>query len=128
LKIFRLRNEQVNGFAFDRCDYDLVALAMQGKGIREIPIHKALLYRNRLNKGHQVLDEEFTTWHECLRRYDKVSQEHSNLKATNDPIIAIVDKLYSYKTVNYTKKPRVRIAIIFNFFREREVHCSWTMK
>ncbi|CDW90006.1 wd-40 repeat-containing protein [Stylonychia lemnae] len=113
IDIFRLKSESVNGFAFDRCDMDLVSLAMLGKGIREIPVHKALLYRNRLSKGHQVLDEEYTTWHECLKRFDKVSQEHSNLKATNEPIIAIVDKLYSYKTVNYTKKPRRKRGTLF---------------
>eukprot|EP00347_Sterkiella_histriomuscorum_P004436 403360465 len=106
IDIFRMKNESVGGFAFDNCDMDLVSLAMQNKGTREIPVRKALLYRNRLNKGHQVLDEEYNTWQECLKRYDKVSQEHENLKASNEPIIAIVDKLYSYKTVNYTKKLR----------------------
>lgn len=54
-----------------------------------------------------MLDEEQNSWYECLVRYDKISQEHQNFKPTSEPIIAAVDKLYSYKTINYTKKPRV---------------------
>lgn len=105
-----MKGETVNQFCFDRCDNDFVALAMINKGIREVPIKKALLYRNRVKNGHQVLDEEFATWQECLKRYDKISQEHQNLKPQSDSIIAAVDKLYSYKTVNYTKKPRVSLS------------------
>ena len=66
----------MNQFCFDSCDIDIVALAMINRGIREVPVQKSLLYRNRLNKGHQVLDEESATWAECLKRYDKVQQEH----------------------------------------------------
>jgi len=47
-----MRGETVNGFAFDRCDMDLVAIALQSRGIREVPIKNSLLYRNRHNKGH----------------------------------------------------------------------------
>lgn len=53
-----------------------------------------------------MLDEECANWHDCLKRYDKVEKEHKDVKLTNEPIIAVVDKLYAYKTVNYTKKPR----------------------
>ena len=42
-----MRSETVSGFAFDHCDLDLVTLALQNRGIREIPIKKSLLYRNR---------------------------------------------------------------------------------
>lgn len=62
IDVFRMKGEMVNGFAFDRCDSDIVALAAQSKGIREIPIRKALLYRTRAQKGHQVVDEELATW------------------------------------------------------------------
>jgi hypothetical protein len=71
-----MKGETVNQFCFDRCGLDLVGLALLNKGIREIPVQKALLYRNRVNKGHQVLDEEYATWNDCLKRYDKVAQEH----------------------------------------------------
>lgn len=53
------------------------------------------------------MDEECPTWGECLHRFDKIAAEHANIKPQNDAIIATVDKLYSYKTVNYTKKMRV---------------------
>ncbi len=76
IQIFRMKGETVNQFCFDRCGLDLVGLALLNKGIREIPVQKALLYRNRVNKGHQVLDEEYATWNDCLKRYDKVAQEH----------------------------------------------------
>lgn len=42
----------INGFAFDKCDMDLVAMACLNKGIREVPVKKALIYRSRLNRGH----------------------------------------------------------------------------
>ncbi len=100
---------------------DLVAIAAQGKGIREIPVKKALLYRTRLNKGHQVLDEEGANWHDSLKKYDKVEQEHKELKPTNDPLIAVVDKLYSYKTVNYTKKPRVNFTYLTFIENKRDI-------
>jgi len=63
----------VSSFAFDHCDLDLVALSLQNRGIREIPIKKSLLYRNRHNKGHQVVDEEQGSWHECLHRFDRIA-------------------------------------------------------
>lgn len=68
-----MKGETVNAFTFDRCDMDLVSIAMLNKGIREIPIQKSLLYRNRHSKGHQVVDEECATWHDCLHRFDKIA-------------------------------------------------------
>ena len=48
------------------------------------------------------------TWGECLHRYDKLAQEiGSTYKPSADSIIAAMNKLYSYKTINYTKKMRV---------------------
>jgi hypothetical protein len=42
-----MKGETVNSFAFDHCDMDLVSLALQGKGIREVSVKKSLLYRTR---------------------------------------------------------------------------------
>ena len=46
-----MKGESVNGFAFDRCGKDLVALALLTKGIREIPVHSTLIYRTRTAPG-----------------------------------------------------------------------------
>ena len=35
IDIFRMKTETVGDFAFDHCDLDLVAFALQSKGIRE---------------------------------------------------------------------------------------------
>jgi len=90
VELFRLKGDPVQGFAFDRCGMDLVALAMLNKGIREVPIQKTLLCRNRMNNGLTLVDEELNSWNECLHRYDKYPVTSSN----NDPIIAVVDKIY----------------------------------
>ena len=102
-----MKGEVVNGFAFDHCDLDLAALALQGKGVREIPVKKSLLYRTRKEKGHQVADEEAQTWHESLNRYNKVAQAHPEMKPQSDAIIGAIEKMYHYKTINFTKKQRV---------------------
>lgn len=68
-----MKGEVVNSFAFDHCDLDIVAITLQNKGIREIPIKKSLLYRNRHNKGHLVVDEEVGSWHECLNRFNSIA-------------------------------------------------------
>lgn len=47
-----MKSETVGGFAFDHCDLDIVAFTLHGKGIRELPVRKALIYRNRSAKGH----------------------------------------------------------------------------
>ena len=70
----------MNAFAFDHCDMDLVSLALQGKGIRELSVKKSLLYRTRQIKGHQVVDEEMNNWYEGLHRFDRVAQEHADIK------------------------------------------------
>ena len=75
-----MKGEAVNGFAFDTCDQDLVAMAMLNRGIREVPLQKSLLYRNRHISGHQVVDEELLTWHECLHRFDRLAQEHAHIR------------------------------------------------
>jgi hypothetical protein len=99
-----MKSETVGGFAFDHCDQDIVAFTLHGKGIREIPVRKALIYRNRSAKGHQVVDEEPTSWVECLNRYNQVAREHADIKPQSDALVAAVERLYQYKTINYTKK------------------------
>lgn len=68
------------------------------------------------------MDEELLTWGECLHRYDKLAQEIGNtLKPSTDSIIAAMNKLYSYKTINYTKKMRVTLVnlLIFPFIEKK---------
>jgi hypothetical protein len=43
-------------------------------GIREIPILSTLLFRNRIENGLQLIDEEQLKWDECLHRYDPIEQ------------------------------------------------------
>ena len=68
-----MKGETVNSFAFDHCDMDLVSLALQSKGIREVSVKKSLLYRTRQQRGHQVVDEEMNNWNESLHRFDRVA-------------------------------------------------------
>jgi len=41
-------------------------------GIREIPGLNTLLFRNRVENGLQLIDEENLKWEECLHRYDVI--------------------------------------------------------
>lgn len=102
----------MNSFAFDNCGKDLISIALLSRGIREIPILKTLLYRNRQNNGREIVDEEQPTWHDCLHRYDMYTQEHADIKSKNEPVNAAVDKLYHYKTINYTKKARRKRGVL----------------
>ena len=115
-----MKGEVVNAFAFDHCDMDLVSLALQGKGIREFSVRKSLLYRTRQQKGHQVVDEEMNNWHDGLHRFDRVVQEHADIKGQSDSIIAATERLYQYKTINYTKKQRVKFPLLDNLFSVQE--------
>ncbi len=40
------------------------------------------------------MDEELTTWYECLHRFNKVASEHADIKPQSDALIAAVEKLY----------------------------------
>jgi hypothetical protein len=102
-----MKTETVGEFAFDHCDLDLVALALQARGIREIPVKKSLIYRTRNQKGLQVVDEELGSWNECLNRFDRVAQEHQDIRPFTESVIGAVERLYQYKTINYAKKQRV---------------------
>lgn len=70
-----MKTETVGGFAFDHCDMDIVAFALQSKGIRELPVKKSLLYRNRGAKGHQVVDDEMNNWYDSLHRFHNIAKE-----------------------------------------------------
>lgn len=48
------------------------------------------------------------------------SKEHADIKSKNEPVNAAVDKLYYYKTINYTKKARVITTYFFNIVLEEE--------
>lgn len=106
IDIFRMKTETVGDFAFDHCDLDLVAFALQSKGIREIPVKNSLIYRTRSQRGHQVVDEELGTWSECLHRFDKLEKEHQDIRPSTEAVIGAVERLYQYKTINYAKKQR----------------------
>jgi hypothetical protein len=57
------------------------------------------------------VDEELNTWYDCLHRFDRVAQEHANIKAQSESITAATERLYQYKTINYTKKQRVSLIL-----------------
>lgn len=46
-------------------------LAMRDEGVREIPLKKSLICRNRYEKGLKIYDAELSSWNECLHRYDQ---------------------------------------------------------
>ena len=56
-----------------------------------------------------MVDEEQGSWYECLNRFNRVAQEHADIKPQSDAIVAAIEKLYQYKTINYAKKQRIII-------------------
>jgi hypothetical protein len=56
-----------------------------------------------MNNGLTLIDEELNTWNECLHRYDKYPIPNTN----NDPIIAVIDKIYRQKTVHFIRVDKV---------------------
>jgi hypothetical protein len=74
-----------------------------------------------------VVDDEMPTWHDSLHRFDRIAQEHSNIKPQNEAIIAGVDKLYSYKTINYTKNLRVS-SLFIDCAIEKERHAVFRLR
>jgi hypothetical protein len=76
---------------------------MREDGIREIPIRKSFLNRNRSDRGLKVFDAEMNTWEECLHRYDEYPDtDVSQHQAIN----GAVSKLYHTQTINYSKSNR----------------------
>lgn len=41
-------------------------------GIREFPVINTLRFRNRIENGKMLIDEENLKWEECLHRYDQI--------------------------------------------------------
>jgi len=79
-------------------------------GIREIPIVNTLLFRNRIESGLQLIDEENLKWEECLHRYEQIAQlmyqpttSNSNnpeiISTKDEPIITAIDSLFCHKTL-----------------------------
>ena len=83
------------------------ALALQARGIREIPVYQSVVFRNRKEEGLKLLDEELRTWAECLHRYDHIGQFSDQNVANSDAINGFVGKLYKLQTMNVTKRSRV---------------------
>lgn len=73
VEAFKQRGEQISDFAFDNTgNSDNVVMGLMGSGIREIPIVSTLIFRNRIESGLQLIDEENLEWSECLHRYDPI--------------------------------------------------------
>ena len=49
---------------------DMMAMAIQAKGMREISVIDTLVYRNRRDGGLEMIDEDQMSWSECLHRYE----------------------------------------------------------
>lgn len=65
----------INDFAFDNSSWsDNIALGLMTSGIREFPIINTLRFRNRIENGKLLIDEENLKWEECLHRYDQIEQ------------------------------------------------------
>jgi len=71
-----------------------------------------MIYRNRQQGGLKLLDEEMPTWADCLHRYDQYSQAHANMRG-GDALIAAINKLYTYKTINYSTKNKMKKQVMF---------------
>lgn len=71
IELFKQRSEQINDFAFDNSTHtDNIALGLMTSGIREFPVVNTLRFRNRIENGQMLIDEENLKWEECLHRYD----------------------------------------------------------
>lgn len=61
---------------FDRTNFDMMALAIQSKGMREISVVDTLVWRNRREHGLEVMDEDLHSWADCLHRYEPIKAVH----------------------------------------------------
>ena len=57
---------------FDSTGNDMMTMAIQAKGMREISVIDTLVYRNRREGGLEMIDEDQMTWSECLHRYEPI--------------------------------------------------------
>ena len=50
----------------------MMAMAIQARGMREISVVDTLIYRNRRDGGLEMMDEDHSSWSECLHRYEQI--------------------------------------------------------
>lgn len=120
VELFKQKSEQISDFAFDNtASTDHIALGLMTSGCREIPVVNTLLFRNRIENGLQLIDEENLTWDECLHRYDEIEQlvyetsaGRSNkpeiIESKDEPIISAIDSMYAHKTLAFRSRPLLR--------------------
>lgn len=108
----------INDFAFDNSTHsDNIALGLMTSGIREFPVINTVRFRNRIENGMMLIDEENLKWEECLHRYDQIEQILNERKGGNlnkdrnqnsisiepyqrdEPIIMAIDSLFAEKTI-----------------------------
>lgn len=119
VELFKQRSEQISDFAFDNTDStNNIAVGLMTSGCREIPAINTLLFRNRIENGLQLIDDENLTWEECLHRYDELERiMYGGLQASpmypekpefipskDEAIISLIDSTYSYKTLTFRSK------------------------
>lgn len=86
---------------FDRSgNNDMMAMAIQAKGMREISVIDTLVYRNRREGGLEMIDEDQMSWAECLHRYEPIQAIHSDLRPSTDAVKAALYGLYYHTTAN----------------------------
>jgi hypothetical protein len=73
IEIFRQRGEPLADFFVKD---DTLGIALSSKGMREIAVSSALLFRNRTTNS-DLVDEEMFSWSDCLRRFDVHVREHA---------------------------------------------------
>ena len=102
-------------FCFDPQTNDMLSLAVQSRGMREISVYHTLIYRNRAANGLETIDEELFSWSDCLHRYEQISAVHQNFKPKSDSINASVSSLYSnttaIKSEQISRRRRGRILV-----------------
>jgi len=112
IELFKQKSEQISDFAFDNTSHtNNIALGLMTSGCREIPIVNTLLFRNRIENGLQLIDEENLSWEECLHRYDALEQimysqsPDELITAKDEPVISVIDSMFAHKTINFRSRP-----------------------
>ena len=73
IELFKQRQESVVDMCFDQTgNHDMMAMAIQARGMREISVVDTLIYRNRRDGGLEMMDEDHSSWSECLHRYEQI--------------------------------------------------------
>ena len=45
-------------------------MSVKEAGVREIPVRRTLIYRDREDNGHKVFGPELERWEDCIHRFD----------------------------------------------------------